>query len=370
LPDSLFVNGPAVIGFDTAAFVSSHNGWLKDYHAYAGGKNRSGAEIVDYVALNFSISPRLLLAILEYQTGALSRPDPPTTLFPLGYWDFSHIGIYLQLVWAANALNNGYYGWRTGQMTVFEHPDGTLERPDPWQNAATVGLQYYFSRLMPRSDYDRTVGPDGLARTYQSLFGDAWAADQLLQPLIPVYLQQPTFLFPFPAGETWAYTGGPHSGWGDGEPYAAIDFAPPAVTGGCTPTDKWAVAVADGVVTRTGTGIVVLDLNGDGDERTGWVVFYLHVMTRDSVSTGTVLHAGDLVGHPSCEGGEATGTHIHIARKYNGEWIPADGPLAFNLEGWVAHNGSRPYLGTLSHGDQTAIACDCSDVYSLVTAGK
>ena len=38
------------------------------------------------------------------------------------------------------------------------------------------------------------------------------------------------------------------------------------------------------------------------------------------------------------EGGHVTGTHVHIARKYNGEWIPADG-LAFNLEGWVAHDG-------------------------------
>ncbi|MEW5941452.1 MAG: LysM domain-containing protein, partial [Chloroflexota bacterium] len=49
LPDNAFVNGPTLIGFNTAAFVASHDGWLKDYRAYAGGDWRSGAGIVDYV---------------------------------------------------------------------------------------------------------------------------------------------------------------------------------------------------------------------------------------------------------------------------------------------------------------------------------
>jgi len=60
--------------------------------------------------------------------------------------------------------------------------------------------------------------------------------------------------------------------------------------------------------------------------------------------------------HPSCEGGKATGTHIHIARKYNGEWIPADGPVPFNLNGWVAHAGVKPYQGTLTRGDDVVTA--------------
>jgi hypothetical protein len=78
------------------------------------------------------------------------------------------------------------------------------------------------------------------------------------------------------------------------------------------------------------------------------------------------LNTGDPVGHPSCVGGRATGTHIHIVRKYNGEWIPADGPLAFNLEGWVAKNGAAPYLGTLTRFSRTVIACVCSDEKSQI----
>ena len=87
LPDSLFVNGPAVVGFDTAGFVASQPGWLKGVQEYADNANRSAAEVVDLVALNYSVSPRLLLALLEYQSGALSQATPggDAQVYPMGY---------------------------------------------------------------------------------------------------------------------------------------------------------------------------------------------------------------------------------------------------------------------------------------------
>jgi murein DD-endopeptidase MepM/ murein hydrolase activator NlpD/LysM repeat protein len=368
LPDSGYVNGPSAIGFDTTAFVSSHPGWLKDYRAYVVSANHSGAEIVDIVATNYSISPRLLLALLEYQTGALSQPVQPSGNYPLGEVDYNYNGLYMQLIWAANMLNYGYYGWRTGQLTELDRLDGTVERPDPWQTAATVAFQYYFSLHSSTEQYAIAIGPDGLARVYRELFGDPWQADQ---PHIPVSLQQPAFSFPFSDGETWSLTGGPHGGWGIAKlwPWAAIDFGPPDVKG-CASTARPAVAVADGVVVRSETGVVVLDLDGDGDERTGWDILYLHVATAGRASVGRTLKRGDPVGYPSCEGGTATGTHVHVARKYNGEWIPADGALAFDLEGWIVHNGDAAYQGTLIRGNQTVTACACSDAPSQVQAGK
>ncbi len=84
IPDHAFVNSPTAIGFNTAAFVASQAGWLKNYREYAGGEWRSGAGIVDYVATNFSLNPRLLLAILEYQAQALSDPDSPESPYVLG----------------------------------------------------------------------------------------------------------------------------------------------------------------------------------------------------------------------------------------------------------------------------------------------
>jgi hypothetical protein len=58
-----------------------------------------------------------------------------------------------------------------------------------------------------------------------------------------------------------------------------------------------------------------------------------------------------------------------VARKYNGEWILADGPLAFNFEGWVAGGGTDSREGTLTRGAQVIVACECSDFGTRVESG-
>jgi LasA protease len=372
IPDSLFINGPAQTGFDTRGYVAGRPGWLKDYTEYAADATRTGAEIVDYVALKFSVSPRLLLALLEYQAGALSQTELPPELrdYPLGYQVWDHKGLFLQLNWAADLLNRGYYGYRTAHLLSIEHKDGRLERFDPWQNAATAGLHTYFNRLYEPNRYEIAISPEGFIITYRALFGDPWQNDQ---PHIPGSLAQPEFVLPFQPGSVWAYTGGPHTAWGKGEPYAAVDFAPPSVAAGCQPTEEWATAIADGLVVRSEIGEVALDLDGDGDERTGWVIFYLHLASEGRAQAGDILKQGDPIGHPSCEGGTSTGTHVHIARKYNGEWMAAegvDGILAFNLEGWTPHNGDRPYEGTLTRNAQVVVACTCSNQKSFIQSDQ
>lgn len=368
IPDQAFVYGPSGVGFNTSAFVASQPGWINSVYTWAGRDNRNGAQIVDYVAINYSINPRLLLALLEYQAGALTKSEKPDARYILGFEKIYYESMYLQLVGAANTLNNAYYRWRDGSLTEFELKDGSLVRLDPWQNAASAALQYYFSQTLSVDDYRLAIGPEGLFATYVTLFGDPW--DDSVEHM-PGSLQQPELRLPFPPGQTWTYTGGPHTGWGLGQPFSAVDFAPPTDKSGCFAVDEeyYATAMADGIVVRSEFGLVVLDLDGDGDERTGWVLVYLHVATNGRAPTGQSLKTGDPVGYPSCEGGRVTGTHIHVSRKYNGEWIPADGPLAFNMEGWVAHNGPVAYAGTLTKGGLTVKACECSDAFSSISSG-
>ncbi|NPA92493.1 MAG: LysM peptidoglycan-binding domain-containing protein [Chloroflexi bacterium] len=356
LPDPLYVNGPAAKGFDVQAFVAQYpNGWLANYQEYAAGATRSGANIVETIARAYSIDPRLLVTLLEYQAGALSKPTLPEDQmrYPLGYEDPGHRGLYLQLGYAANLLNNGYYGWRIGALSVFTLQDGTEVRPDPWQNAASVALQFYFAKMLPADMYYMAISPEGFYRLYSFLFGDPW--ENPPPPHIPANLHQPPMRLPFSKGEVWAFTGAPHTGWGVGQPFAALDFAPLGATG-CKPSDRWAVAVADGVVARSEYATVMLDLDDDMDERTGWNVLYFHLADNGRVPQGALLKAGDPVGHPSCEGGRTTGTHVHIARKYNGEWIVAYGPIPFNLDGWIPETAGRAYKGDLRRGTGLVIA--------------
>ncbi len=369
LPDNHFINGPLAATFDAVGFVNGFPGWLKDYEQFAGGDQRKGGELIEHIATNFSINPKLLLALIEFQTGALTNPFPPSedNLYPLGYFERSHQGLYRQLLWAANTLNNGFYGWRTGSLTDYEHLDGRLERPDPWQNAGTIGLHYYFSKTLDKPDYWKAIQLEGFLKTYTNLFGDPWK-DQY--PHIEGSLEQPEFILPFEPGKMWAYTGGPHTGWGEGEPFAAIDFAPPSEMSGCIPSFEWVTAQADGMIVRTSTGIAVLDLDKDGLEQTGWVIVYLHLATVDKIKEGEFVSAGDPIGHPSCEGGTSTGTHVHISRKYNGEWIPAGGPLAFAMEDWITVSGEEPYEGTLERYGGLVQASLVSDNRSLISSDR
>jgi hypothetical protein len=83
---------------------------------------------------------------------------------------------------------------------------------------------------------------------------------------------------------------------------------------------------------------------------------YLHISDEDRIPLGAWVEQDDPIGHPSCQGGTATGTHVHIARKYNGEWILADGPVPFVLSGWQAHYGGQLYIGTFTKGNQTCLS--------------
>ena len=117
--------------------------------------------------------------------------------------------------------------------------------------------------------------------------------------------------------------------------------------------------------------MAILDLDGDNNEQTGWNILYLHVANDGRVKQGDWINVNDKIGHPSCEGGVATGTHIHIARKYNGEWILADGPMPFNLGGWVAGAGEGPYKGFLINAeDDVVIASTSGSHESLITRPK
>ncbi len=371
LPDSEFVYGPSAVGFNLDGFIQLRRGYLAHYseevpNAYLDGSpgatTLTGGEIVRFVAQHYSLNPQVLLAVLEYQAGWVTNPAPDdnTRVYPLRRVEAGREGLYRQLTWAANELNFGYYAWRAGALVSLSFPDGSIKIVAPGLNAGTVGLQRYFSRVLNPEDWTRTLAEsgDGFVKIYAALFGPS-AFARAWEPLVPPDLLQPELQLPFANDKVWAFTGGPHGAWAAGSAWAALDFAPPAEAEGCIQSDEWVVAAAPGLIVRSEYGAVIEDLDGDGYEETGWVLFYMHLEARDRVAVGARVVAGERLGHPSCEGGVANGTHVHLARKYNGEWIAADGPLPFILDGWVSAGLGREYDGKLVKGKIEIEACDC-----------
>jgi LysM repeat protein len=359
LPDSEVVNGPSAQEFDVADEVRRRPGFLVTLTDFVHQNQRPAWDVVEIVAMEYSIHPRLLLTLLEYQTNALTNPFPEGSeiRYPLGFEDPTRTGLYRQLQWAADRLNDGFYGWRIGALNQFDLPDGHLLRPDPWQNAGTVSLYNFFSELYGLDEINQIMGIEGFQETYRSLWGDPF---ELEIELVPGNLRQPALLLPFQPGVVWDYSAGPHPTWGSSLPMGAIDLAPPAAEGGCASSDVWVTAPIAGQIVRSEDAVVLLDTDGDGDERTGWVLLFFHIAEEDRIAEDTHVELGDLLGHPSCEGGRATGTHMHFARRYNGEWLPAGGTLPMVLDGWVVDYGDEPYLGTMMKGSTVVEACTCT----------
>lgn len=366
IPDSELVYGPAARGFDIRQFAQLHNGYLFNYEEIVEERPLTGPEIVELVAHRFSVNPRLLLAALEHRAKWITQPVGVVEQFPLGYTAGSQPGLYAQLSWAANELNWGFYGRAEGGLNAFTLADGSRIGFEPTINHGTAGVQKWLGAHdgATYATWLQETGPDGFWATYNSLFGNPFA--YTVDPLWPADLSQPSLQLPWSSDETWYYTGGPHGGWAAGSAWAALDFAPPGEQLGCIQSDSWVTAMADGIVTRSDFGAVVVDLDlpeqpSDAYAGTGWAITYMHLEARDRIPVGTPVQAGDRLGHPSCEGGFSNGTHLHIARTYNGRWVAADGDLAFNMAGWISQGLGTEYDGLLVRGTVSREACVCRD---------
>ena len=369
MPDSEVVYSPAAASFDIEDYINNHtHGYLHNYVEQMSTGNLTGAQVVRLVADENSCNPYLLLAILEYKSHWVT--GQPTNMaendYPMGYIKLEDRGLYYQLSWAVSELSVGYYGWRAGTLTDLTYIDGTHMRMAPELNAGSAAVQYLFAQLYAPAEWNAALyGDQGMPAVMTRLFGNF--SNQFVEALYPANLAQPKLELPFQPGEVWSLTGGPHAAWGPGGALAALDFAPPSTESGCAPSDYWVTAMAPGLIVREENGMVIEDLDDDGLEETGWVIMYMHIGDNGKVALGTKVNTNDKIGHPSCNGGEATGTHTHVARKFNGEWMLAGGPVPFTMSGYVTSGGSQPYVGSMTNGTVTVIAASNSSPKSFIS---
>jgi LasA protease len=371
MPDSEVVFSATAVDFDIDGYVKDAGGYLSAYREWLGSTAwTSGSQEIKRLSYENSINPRLILALLDYEANWVrGKPaDKFHTEYPMGHEDYHNLGMFGQMGWAINQLSTGYYGWRKGSITELVFNDGNTLRLDPTLNAGTVAVMTLFSRHHSLNEWLRIMDVNsGFPFFYQNMFGDPWTRVDSITNLFPPGLAQPEMTLPIEPGSTWAFTGGPHGAWEADGPLAAVDFAPSNDKPGCFTTPSWVLAITSGLVVRSDKGVVIVDMDGDGSEQTGWNVMYLHIANKDRVPLGQWVEQNGLIGHASCEGGHSTGTHVHIARKYNGEWITADGAIPFVMGGWQVVPGDKPYAGKLVNGDQTVIRDENGQAWSLIT---
>ena len=339
LPDARLVRSYGAQSFDVQRFVHAQPGILRKMGGTVVSRQADGrsvsislsaSETVQRVSLDFSVDPRVLLAFLEYRAGLLSNLDVEgeQLLYPIFSPEASggidRPGLYAQLIWLADQLNYGYYGKKYRGDAIVDFVDGSRLLYHQDLNAGTAAIQHVFARMTSGASWATDVGDGGFYLVYRTLFGEPFADYEQGDATT---LRQPKLSLPFRRGEVWRFTGGYHGGWGNGSAWASVDFAPPKEAGPvsyCYTSSFPVTAVARGIIARLSEGAVILDLDLDGNEGSGWTILYLHTTHAESLETGQIVEAGEVLGYPSCAGGYSTATHLHIARRYNGEWIPAD----------------------------------------------
>ena len=327
IEDSEVVNGSTYVDWDTSAFIEKQGGYLAEYEAYG----RSAGQIIDQVAAKYHVGPRALLATIEMMSGWVTKKNPSVPT-PFGMKGAGTADLQWWTSWAAKKMMQSYYGQLEGRRDWVVLGSGVQARLYPGTNPGSAAIVNVLAAVVTDPDKLSTLlAEKRFQKSYERLFGEIEAG-----PVLPADGQQPYFALPWTPGQEWVFTGGPHGGFGDNiTGWAALDFAPP-IPRGCWPSEFPALAVAPGLVIESRKGEVWIDLDEDGDIRTGWSVYYLHLATEGRIETGERVEVGDVIGFPSCEGGIADASHLHIARMYEGQWMPANGPIPFQLGNWSA----------------------------------
>lgn len=342
--DSEVVYSPVYSGWDTEKFLKEQDGFLADYSEKTqDGEEQSAAEIIDELALKYHIGPRVLLGTMEYLSGWVTEKEPESP-DAFGLPDPARPKLWQQTSWAAETMLNGYYAQLEGRRDWVILSNGSVARLAAGTNPGSAAITNLFAKVIkPVSDVPEILEKKLFQETYKGLFGEVDGG-----AVMPPDGKQPYFAMPWPDGQRWSFSGGPHGGYVDEySAWAALDFAPP-LKDGCNVSPLPIYALGPGYVVSSDRGETWIDMDEDRDIHTGWSLLYMHLATAGRIEKGEQVEAGDMLGFPSCEGGYSTASHLHIARMYDGQWMPADGPVPFQIGDWIAearlNNVYRGYL--------------------------
>jgi hypothetical protein len=136
IPDSELVFGPASAQFDMPAFLQEQGGYLANYSQEVDGEFLSGDH---YAPQNYSVNPRLLLALLEYRTVGFRYRSQNVII----HWFFDD---YMRAAGRlpGQLITQSLLLLACGAISSLPLTDGTYAaRPD--HQYGTAGIQYFLS---------------------------------------------------------------------------------------------------------------------------------------------------------------------------------------------------------------------------------
>ncbi|MDT8997933.1 M23 family metallopeptidase [Paucibacter sp. APW11] len=299
-----------MFSFDTESYLLAHAPQLAQY-----------AETISHWAGYSSISPRVLLTLIEQHSGLISRPEQRAALNrPMGSLS-KQTGFNAQVRDVADQLARRLYesapheaaaefGNESAQFTPLR---ALLTNSNGNEQEFAATYQRLFGRAFDtdaaRALHEQAAASSGDAQATTSGTPDASLAGP------PVGFLQ----FPFPIGDSW-HVGGAHTNTGSGSyPLSSLDMS----KGGGWGSNQSAVRVsasAAGTFKRHSSCFAEIVHSG------GWSTTYYH-MDQLQYNTGAAVAKNAFIGNPAnnkaqalCNGGASTGPHQHWSLKSNGAW--------------------------------------------------
>jgi len=351
-----------MFNFDIEAYLASQAPHLLPY-----------AEQISHWAGYSSISPRVLLALMEQQSGVLrsanlsaqqlAQPFAKLSAQPDFAGQLRDVADQLATRLYSEPQQPGASEFSSAQTPsaldfLFEHSEQqTLSQP-----------------LSEPQTQQHTAAANQFGQIYRQLFAedfklvdrraDSQANSQQVQN-DPVILAGPAngFLqFPFPLGQSW-HVGGAHTNTGSGNyPMSSLDMSQGGGWGS-NQSGRWVAASAAGSFKRHSSCFAEVVHSG------GWSTTYYHLMNIQ-YNTGATVSKNTKIANPAntqpqalCNGGASTGPHQHWSLKQNGSWTHLNGVY---VSGWqitatgssydtncsryyLTKNGSNRCAGYFSH---------------------
>ncbi len=315
--NSLVYSHDEMFNFDIAGFLQSRAPALAPH-----------AEAISHWAGYSSISPKVLIALMEQQTGAISRAQKGVPAKPFGNLsrangfaeqvrDISH-QLATKLYARVAALDAGLAG--NTEFAASANP-----------NASNPLHALFENRMSIDANIDQNLSD--FAQTYQRLFGREFNLNNAGAALRAANLAGPAngvLQFPYPVGASW-HVGGAHTTTGSGNyPMSSLDMS---LGGGwgSNQSSVWVSASAGGTFKRHSSCFAEVVHSG------GWSTTYYHLMNIQ-YNSGATVAKGARIANPAnskaqalCNGGSSTGPHEHWSLKSNGSYVHLHGVY---LSGW------------------------------------
>ncbi|WP_444995624.1 peptidoglycan DD-metalloendopeptidase family protein [Aliikangiella sp. IMCC44359] len=316
-----------VFGFDIQKYLTQNAPHLAPY-----------AESISHMSGESTISPKILIALMEHQTGLISSVEVNDNELSTPFGVLSQkYGFIEQLRDVAERLSKAFYKGHSFEETG-KNQKFTTDADA--QRAIQMIFSYGFesNELQPGSKEQL----NSFGKVFYKMFPQAINTPKEKNASAITMTAPSTSLLqlPYPRSSTW-YIGGSHTSTGSGNwPQSSLDMSSGSGGWGSNTSNKWVSASAAGTVKVHSSCSMEIFHSG------GWSTTYYH-LSNIRYSNGAYVSKNAAIANYAnnknqalCNGGQSTGPHLHWSLKLNGQYYHLNG---VTVSGYKIKTGRYSY---------------------------